>query len=239
MSIKIRLKSRKEVAAGTMAFHFEKLEGFTFIAGQAGDFTLGHPPKTDKEGNTRSFTLASAPYEDELVIVTRMRDSAFKLSLKTIALGTELSFDGPWGELTLDDDARIPAVFLTGGIGITPFRSIVLQAAHDRLAHPIFLFYSNRRPKDAAFLEEMTVAQRANPKFTFVPTMTEMEKSAAKWSGETGYIDKAMLLKSIKDLSVPIYYLTGPPKLVSAMQTMLSEAGVKGDRIRAEEFSGY
>ena len=77
---KIKLKSRHEIAAGTMAFHFEKPAGFTFIAGQAGDFTLHHPPETDKEGNKRSFSLASAPYEDDIIIATRMRDTAFKRS---------------------------------------------------------------------------------------------------------------------------------------------------------------
>jgi Na+-transporting NADH:ubiquinone oxidoreductase subunit NqrF len=100
------------------------------------DFTLTNPPQTDAEGNTRSFSLACAPFEDDLIITTRMRDTAFKHSLKLIDLGTELDLEAPWGELTLHKDTSIPAVFLTGGIGITPVRSIVLQATHDKLAHP-------------------------------------------------------------------------------------------------------
>ena len=125
---KIKLKSRREVAAETMAFHFEKPAGFTFIAGQAGNFTLHHPPETDKEGNKRSFSLACAPYEDDLMIATRMRDTAFKRSLKSIPLGTELSLEAPWGELTLHKKHSTPAVFVTGGIGITAIRSMVLEA---------------------------------------------------------------------------------------------------------------
>jgi ferredoxin-NADP reductase len=235
----IKLKSRKEIAAGTMAFHFEKPAGFTFTPGQAGDFTLTNPPETDAEGNKRSFSLACAPYEEDLIIATRMRDTAFKRSLKTIPLGTELSLDAPWGELVLHDDPHIPAVFLTGGIGITPVRSIVLQATHDHLPQKLFLFYANRRPEDAAFLDELTAAQKANPNFTLIATMSDMEKSAKPWHGETGYVTKAMLMKYLDDLTAPIYYISGPPEMVAAMQKTLIDAGVKTSNIRAEEFSGY
>lgn len=236
---KIKLKRRSEVASGTMAFHFEKPEGFTFQPGQCGDFTLPNPPQNDAEGNKRSFSIAAAPYEDDLVIATRMRDTAFKRSLKLIDLGTEFELEAPWGELTLHDDALIPAVFLTGGIGITPVRSIVLQAAHDKLAHPLFAFYSNRTPNDAAFLDELAAAQDSNPNFTLIATMTEVEGSQTKWSGETGYITEAMLRKHLPDLKRPIYYLSGPPEMVAAMQKLLKNAGVEEANIRAEEFSGY
>jgi ferredoxin-NADP reductase len=235
---KLKLKSRNEVAAGTMAFHFEKPPGFTFIAGQAGDFTLTNPPETDAEGNTRSFTLASAPHEDDLIIATRMRDTAFKRSLKTIPLGTEITFDGPWGELTLHDDINVPAVFLTGGIGVTPIRSIVLQATHDKRAQKLVLFYSNRKPEDAPFLQELDRTQQTNHSFALIATMTGVEKFASPPS-ETGHIDKAMLTKFLGNLAKPIYYISGPPKMVSAMQKTLSNAGVKTSNIHAEEFSGY
>lgn len=236
---KIKLKSRNEVASGTMAFHFEKPSGFTFQPGQCGDFTLIDPPQTDTEGNKRSFSLASAPYEDELTITTRMRNTAFKRSLKIINLGTELTLEAPWGELILHDDAQIPAVFLTGGIGVTPVRSIVLQATHDKLAHPLFLFYSNRTPNDAVFLDELATSQKENPNFTLIATMTETENSRSPWSGETGYITEAMLKKYLPDLSRPIYYITGPPEMVADMQKLLKNAKVKEDNIRTEEFSGY
>lgn len=236
---KIKLKSRKEIAKGTMAFHFEKPAGFNFTAGQCGDFTLPNPPETDTEGNIRSFSLAGAPFEEDLIIATRMRDTAFKRSLKTIPLGTELTLEAPWGELVLHEDAHIPAVFLIGGIGITPIRSIVLQATHDNLPLKLFLFYSNRRPEEAAFLDELTAAQKANPNFTLVTTMTGMEKSAAQWNGETGHVTQATLMKVIDDLTLPIYYISGPPKMVAAMQKILTDAGVKNSEIRSEEFTGY
>jgi len=239
MPIKTRLKGRNEIAADTMAFHFEKPKGFTYTAGQCGDFTFTDPPETDAEGNKRSFTLTSAPYEDDLTIATRMRDTAFKRSLRKVPLGTEIELDAPWGELVLHSDHNIPAVFLTGGIGVTPARSIVLQATHDQLLHKIFLFYSNRKPEDAAFLTELTNTQKENPNFSLIATMTKMQDSSERWSGETGFINKAMLQRSISDLTLPIYYLTGPPQMVAAMQKTLDEAEVKRDNIRTEEFSGY
>ena len=168
-----------------------------------------------------------------------MRDTAFKRVLKTMALGTEVAFDAPYGSLTLHSDASIPAVFLSGGIGVTPVRSIILQATHDKLPHKIVLFDSNRGPEDSAFLDELAEAQKQNPNFTLVGTMTEMEKSRRTWNGETGFVTKAMLTKSINDLNLPIFYITGPRAMVAAMRKILDDSGVKDDKIRTEEFSGY
>jgi ferredoxin-NADP reductase len=236
---RIKLKDRKQIAEGTMAFRFEKPEGFAYKAGQFADFTLIDPPETDAEGNVRGFSLASAPYEDSLMFATRMRDTAFKRVLRTMGPGAELMLDGPYGSFTLHNNASTPAVFLTGGIGVTPVRSIVLQAAHDRLPHKIFLFYSNNRPEDAAFLSELTDIQEENPNYTFIGTMTKMEKSSRAWHGETGYITQAMLQKYINDLTLPIYYIAGPQAMVKAMREILNEAGVNDDNIRTEEFTGY
>jgi len=236
---KIKLKGRQEIASGTMAFHFEKPQGFSYKAGQFADLTLVSPPETDPEGNTRGFSLASAPYEGDLMVATRMRDTAFKRVLRTMEIGSELSLDAPYGSFTLHDDARVPAVFLSGGIGVTPIRSIVLQATHDKLPHKIFLFDSNRRPEDSAFVDDLTAAQKANPNFTLVGTMTGMDKSAEAWTGETGYITKAMLVKTVADLTLPIFYLSGPRAMVAALRKSLDEAGVKDDKIRTEEFTGY
>jgi ferredoxin-NADP reductase len=153
--------------------------------------------------------------------------------------GTELTLDGPYGSFTLHNNSNIPAVFLSGGIGVTPVRSIVLQAAHAKLPHKIFLFDSNHRPEDAAFLDELVEAHEVNQNYTFIGTMTKMEKSSRAWHGETGYITQAMLLKYINDLTLPIYYIAGPQAMVKAMREILNEAGVNDDNIRTEEFTGY
>src|SRR6187401_3028905 len=123
---KTELKRREEIADSTMAFHFEKPSGFDYKAGQFADYSLVDPSETDAEGNIRGFSLASAPYENDLMFTTRMRDTAFKRSLRSMKIGTEIILDGPYGSFTLHNDSRKAAVFLTGGIGITPVRSIVL-----------------------------------------------------------------------------------------------------------------
>lgn len=235
----VQLKQREEIATGTMAFHFEKPAGFGFKAGQFLTLTLIAPPETDAEGNRRTFSIASAPQEEDLMIATRMRDTAFKRVLKTLPLDTEVKIQGPFGSLTLHSDSTRPVVLLAGGIGITPFRSILLDATKNQLPHRLFLFYSNRRPEDAAFLEEVEELEQENPNYKFIGTMTGMEKSSQPWHGETGYITPALLVKVIDDLTAPIYYVAGPPALVTAVPKMLHDVGVSHENIQAEEFDGY
>jgi ferredoxin-NADP reductase len=133
-----------------MAFQFEKPMGFDFKTGQSVDLTLMNPPETDSEGNTRTFSIASAPFENQLVFATRMRDTAFKRSLRNIALGTAVKIDSAMGSFTLHKNAAKPAVLLAGGIGITPFFSIVRQADHDHAPHKLHLFCS-RALRSSAF----------------------------------------------------------------------------------------
>ncbi len=234
-----RLMRREEVAEGTMAFHFEKPSGFNFKAGQSTDVTLTNPPDTDAEGNTRTFSIASPPFENELAFTTRMRDTAFKRSLKKVPLATEVQIGSAAGSFTLHKNRAKPAVFLAGGIGIAPFLSIVRQANHDRLPHQLYLFYSNRRPEDAAFLNTLQTLETTNPNFHLICTMTEMSKSKKEWKGETVLIDKEMLSRHLGVLQGPIYYIAGPPTMVAAMRQTLVGAGVEEDDIRAEEFAGY
>jgi len=236
---KIRLTRREQVAEGTAAFVFEKPEGFQFKAGQFLRLTLIDPPETDAEGDSRTFSIASAPHESDLMIATRMRDTAFKRVIKAMQLGSELEVKGPFGRMTLHDDPARPAVFLTGGIGITPFRSIALEAAHAGLAHQLLLFYSNRRPEDAAFLDELAGLERTNPNYRFIATMTSAAGSKRPWTGETGYINAEMLSRFIDDLKAPVYYVAGPEGLVGAIRKTLGDAGVTEQDILAEEFSGY
>ena len=96
-----KLMRREEVAEGTMAFHFEKPSDFNFKAGQFADVILTDPPETDAEGNTRTFSIASPPFENELMFTTRMRDTAFKRSLKTVPVGTEVRVGSAAGSFIL------------------------------------------------------------------------------------------------------------------------------------------
>ncbi len=233
------LIKREGIAEETMAFHFAKPADFQFRAGQAVDITLLNPSETDAEGNTRAFSIASAPFDGDLLIATRMRNSAFKRVLRSATLPLAVKIEGPSGSFVLHRKAEKPAVFLAGGIGITPFFSIIRDATHDRAPHQLYLFYGNRRPEDAAFLDTLIALPSQNSNFHFIATMSEMEKSHRGWQGETGFIDKAMLTKHLPTLEGPIYYIAGPPAMVAAMRRMLTEAGVDEDDIRTEEFSGY
>jgi ferredoxin-NADP reductase len=238
-SYNIKLLRHEEVAKGTMAFYFKKPQGFAFKEGQHAEFTELNPPETDDEGNKRVFSLASPSYAEDLMIATRMRDTAFKHSLEDFPSGTDLKLDGPYGSFTLHNNAKIPAVFLTGGIGITPVRSILMQAAREKFPHKIFLFYSNKRPEDAAFLDKLKKLEQDNPNYKFIGTMTDMQNSKQEWGGETGYINEEMLRKYVQDVKAPIYYISGPGAMVTAMRSILDSIGVDSDNIRTEEFAGY
>lgn len=235
----VRLVRREMVAEGTMAFFFSKPSGFRHEAGQSLLITLVNPPETDGEGNARTFTVASAPHEAELMIATRLRDTAFKRVLKSAPVGTTVKIDGPNGEMLLHGDAARPAVFLAGGIGITPFLAMARRAAYERLPHRLFLFYANRRPEDAAFLPELQQMEQLNPNYRLIATMAEPEKSAHRWSGETGFIRRELLERHLPDKTNPIYYFAGPPPMTGAMRQMLEDIGISEEAMRCEEFYGY
>ncbi len=234
-----KLLNRAEVAEGTMAFYFEKPSPFDFKPGQSADLTLSNPPDTDSEGNTRTFSIASPPFENHLMFATRMRDTAFKRSLRKAPLGTQVKVDPPAGSFTLHKNSSKAAVLLAGGIGITPFLSIVRQADHDALPHKLHLFYSNRRPEDAPFLDVLPMLEKTNPNFQLVCAMTQMSKSKKEWKGETSLINHEMLSRHLTNLQGPIYYIAGPPAMVASLRKMLVAANVDEDDIRTEDFAGY
>lgn len=234
---KIKLLKKETVANDTVAFYWEMPDGFEFRAGQFGDFTLINPSETDEDGNTRAFSFVHAPSENELVTATRIRDSAYKQVLKDLSEGTEVKFDGPNGNFTLHKTESTPAVFLIGGIGITPIRSMIAEATINKTSHDMTLLYSNHTPDDAPFTSDFEKFANQNPNFEYVPVMTEADSD--KWNGESGHIDEEMLKRYVSDVSKPIYYLAGPADMVKAMYKLLVDAGANEDNIRAEEFSGY
>ncbi|MGB9455365.1 MAG: FAD-dependent oxidoreductase [Bryobacteraceae bacterium] len=242
----LKLISRREVADRTLAFEFDKPSWFVFKAGQFAEISWVDPPETDAEGNTRAFSIASAPHEEHLVFATRLRDTAFKRVLQKTPIGTVVRLEGPFGDLTLHNNVRRPAILMAGGIGITPFRSVIRRAAHEKLPHQVFLFYANRRPQDAPFLEELSAIERENANFTFVPTMTAVGRLQREWTGETGRFSAEMLTRHMKKIASPefnvagpIYYVAGPPAMVKGVRAMLNDAGIDDDDVRTEEFGGY
>src|SRR3546814_726977 len=182
----VKLKAREEVADRTMAFHFEKPAGFAFKPGQAIDVILAHPDAAaDTESSRHTFSLVNAPFQDELIVATRMRDSAFKRALGDLQPGEPVTLEGPSGALTLSTKNKRPAIFLAGGIGITPFVSMLAHAAHDQPARHLTLLYSNRRPEPAAFLDELQRLERHNQHLRLKATMPPIPAYHRPLTGHT------------------------------------------------------
>ena len=233
------MRAHKTLCAGTSAFYFAKPEGFEFEAGQFVNFILLNPGDTDQGGNTRGLSIASAPHERNLMVAMRLRTTAFKCTLNSLPLNTELLLQGPYGSLTLSREGTRTAVFLAGGIGITPFLSLIWNATESLSRRRILLFYSVRVPQQAAFLDELREMEQYNIRYKLICTVTQPEKARMPWRGETGRISIEMLCKLIPDLRAPIYHVAGPSAMVSGIRQMLISSGISEDDIRAEEFAGY
>ncbi len=238
--MKARLVETRPVADRTAAFIFE-IAGvpFEFKAGQTCDVTLPAPKYEDAEGTTRTFSISSSPADlPRLMFATRLTGSAFKRSLVEAAAGTEVEIDGPFGSFTLHQNAKRPAVFLAGGIGITPFHGVIKDAVERKLPHRLTLFYSNRNAASTAFLAEFEGWAKATANFQFVPTLTDPLPGEA-WKYATGFIDAKFLSSRVTDVAEAIFYIAGPARFVKAMQEILPAVGADPDNIRAEEFAGY
>lgn len=232
-------KSGETIADGTMAFHFERPADFKFKAGQALDLVLPPTAADPRQPARHTFSIVSAPHENWLTVAMRMRGSAYKQAMHALCAGADVELEGPFGTLTLHSNRQRPAAFLAGGIGITPFVSILRQADMERSAQSLILIYSNRRPEDAAFLAELQAHGEYLPNFQLIPTMTQISQSKQTWAGRTGQVDAGMLKQFLAGQPAPIYYLAGPPAFVDAMQDLLNTNGVEDEDIRSEGFYGY
>lgn len=225
------LKGRKEVAEDTYSFYFDTTgTDFSYLPGQYAAFTL--------QNETKVFTLASSPHHKDFVMMTtRMRPSPFKEDLKKIPIGTPIKISPARGRFVLPNSTDKPLVFIAGGIGVTPFRSMIEWAIYERLSLSIALLYSNHTLKGTAFLEEFQTWAKQNPNFRFIPTLTR-EKTPS-WPYEEGRIDEEKIKKYVKELERPIYYIAGPPTMVDSMRELLLKIGIPQQNIKIEKFSGY
>lgn len=237
MVVNVKLIKKEQIADGTMAFYFEKPAGFEFRAGQFADYTLIDPAETDAEGNTRGFSIITAPFEENIGAATRMRDTAFKRVLKSMPEGSEIKLDAPYGDFTLHKTESTPAVFIIGGIGVTPIRSMVAQALHDKTNHQMTLIHSSKTPNEMPFFDDFSQMAKDNSNFRYIPVASD--ESPENWQGERGRVNEEIIKKHIHDLTSPIFYLSGPEGMVKAMRQLLVNMKVNEDNIRTEEFTGY
>ena len=231
-SWKVKLLAKKTVARETMEFTFEKPRGFSFIPGQHLEWLELNPPETDAEGENRTFTISSAPFEKNLAFTTRMRDTAYKRVLKNLSRGDEIQISGLEGDFVLPTNQLTshPIVMLAGGIGITPFRSMLVQNAHDKTNQEIYLFYSNHKIEDTAFLEELTDLAKKHSWLHLFPIFTD----------KSGYLKAEAIKKALKNFRAALYFISGPPQMVLSTKEMLtSSLKISPNSILTDNFTGY
>ena len=235
MPYTLKLKEKKKIARDTMAFYFEKPRGFEFTAGQSMRLSCS------SVSESKTLSIVSAPHKEELVFAVRMRGSLFKKALSNLKPGAAVEADGPFGErFVLQRDTTIPAVFIAGGIGITPFLSMLSYITWKDIPQTVTLFYSNRRKEDIAFLEILNALLEKNKCFKMILTLTKPTDSERQsWSSEIGYINKNMLERYLDDIVTPMYYISGPPEMVVGMKSTLEKAGISAEHILTKKFSGY
>lgn len=238
-SYTITLKEARDVADGTRLFIFDKPAGYTFVSGQYVALTV---PKidgieTDKKGLSRSFSLASAPYEAELCFAMRSGESSFKQTCWRLKAGDTVTITGPVGFFTIppEEDDR-PIVFLVGGIGITPVRSILKQAERDRDNRTFTLLYANRFLKDAAFHDELGDLSLAD--LRYVTVLSRSEDSCAPVNDERGYICEETVRKYVDDVPGSLYYIVGSPQFIGSMEETLANLGVSKEQCKKDPFTG-
>jgi glycine betaine catabolism B len=221
-------------------------------AGQFAFFDIGGV-YNDPEGPIRHFTITSSPTEDFIMISTRIRDTPYKKRLSSLEENTTIvKVRGPEGKFTLHEDYSRSAVFLSGGIGVTPFRSMIKYATDKQLPVKIIMFDSNRNQNNILYKKEFDECARMNKNLKVVYSITEEEggeeqpaqtsSPSIAWNGERGRIDKAMLTRylSDKDIKDSIFYICGPPGMVKAMQNLIqNELQIQKENIKTEEFTGY
>jgi ferredoxin-NADP reductase len=187
------------------------------------------------------------------MITTRIRDTPYKKRLESLEKDVKVKVRGPQGKFVLHEDYSKAAVFLSGGIGITPFRSMIKYATDKQLPIKIMMFDSNRNQENTLFKKEFDEYVKINNNLKIVYTITEEEKegsedtissssSRQQWTGERGRIDKEMLTKYLTDDEIKnsIFYTCGPPAMIKAMQGIIeNDLKVPKDRIKVEEFTGY
>lgn len=231
--MKLKLVNKKTEAKNTVSYFFEKPEDFQFEAGQYVYITLPKLNYPDERGDTRHFTIASSPKENYIQFTTRLRDqSGYKKTLDELPIGSEVEARGPQGLLTLSKHLKLITnhIFLAGGIGITPFRSIIKDVLENNLGLNIHLIYSNS-DSDFVFKEELTKWQKEskNLKIDFIDTSI------------SGHVNTQMLQKLIPiyDIETTMFYTVGPNPFVNAMEEMLEGMKIPEDSIKTEKFTGY
>lgn len=217
---------QKQIAKNTLEVSFRRPNDFFFKAGQY--IQLGVPKLlySDVKGSSRVFSIASSPFDQEKIsIAFRDTGSGFKRTLKELPINASVNIEGPHGFFTIPQNSSHSHVFIAGGIGITPYLSMLRFIAERGFTFPVMLLYTNRNKERAAYLKELQDTAKCNKYFIF--------------KNRYGRIDKQFIQQSVKNIQRCSWRIGGPPAMVSYVKNILFLLGIDGRLIYSEEFTGY
>ena len=238
------------VARGTLSFRVELAERAwtTFTPGQYAYLEWIAPPLTDEKGNGRNFSIVSPPADlPVLTFATRLTGSAFKKNLETLPDGTPIRVDGPFGTFCLPERFSStrpfawekPVVFVAGGIGVTPFMSMLRDGLSRLKAISFYLFTTNRTLEDSAFQGEIEELSRHH-KNLFLGQFVSQAARPLPHGIEVVRLTPDHLFEAIGEKARNgDFYIAGPPSMVSSFKVALLGAGVLSERIHVDPFLGY
>jgi ferredoxin-NADP reductase/Na+-translocating ferredoxin:NAD+ oxidoreductase RnfD subunit len=234
----LRLKEKIQIAPDMFDFIFVPNRRLAFAPGQYMEWTLGHHDP-DSRGNRRYFTLASSPTEDALRVGVKFypESSSFKQSMLEMERRREIVASQLAGDFTLPDDPRQKIAMIAGGIGITPFRSMIKFLLDTRQRRPITVFYVNRYANEIVYRD---VLDRAAVELGIktVYTLTDASGAPAKWWGRLGRVTPQMIKAEAPDYLERVFYISGPDAMVEDTRRMLRKMHVPTDHIKTDYFSG-
>lgn len=224
--MKLTLVKKMEEVPNVISFIFEGMN-FSWKAGQFLKYHL-EDPNPDERTTNRYFTIATAPFEQKIMLTTRFDPadgSTFKKDLQNLQVGNSIDVEPPAGEFYIEDPNK-QYVFIAGGIGVTPFRSILLDLDHNNLPINIQLLYANRN-KDIVYKDELESLAKIHPSFKI------------HYFFDPQRIDEKAIRNLIANINVPVYYISGPKPMVQAMEKILKDMGIPEDHIKHDYFAGY
>src|SRR3989344_306397 len=237
LRLALRLIKKEKLSESIYAFSFEPQKKFGFVPGQFFELTLPHD-NADSRGVRRWFTISSSPTEQYVEFTTKFAEkgSTFKQKLRNMREGEEIIVSGLGGDFTLPKNLAQPMVFIAGGIGITPFRSMIQHLLDRNLTTDIVLLYSNRTVSDIVFKD---VLDRAEKKLGLKTVYTMTDAVPESWKGRTGFIDETLIGIEIPDYRNRLFYVSGPEPMAESSEKMLAGMGISPNNIKRDYFPGY
>ncbi len=219
-------------AEAIWSFHFLIDQPYTYVAGQFIEMTLPHA-SADERGEKRWFSLSSAPHESLISITTKQAypGSSFKKALFDLSAGDTANISEPMGDFVLPKDASRPLLFIAGGIGITPFRSMFSELAFASQQRPIKFVYGVAAEDEIIFTEVLKAAGQHATIFVETP--------AAEWGGERGSLNASAIIGLDKPSSDALVYLSGPEPMVEVLRDELITQGVAEQQLVVDYFLNY